>query len=611
MRILYDSKNTKYKRPFGCIKQDEECTVNLYIPSSCMTTNVTAEFDTDSGHFASFPLHLDSSADSYDIYTGTFSISETNLYFYYFKITTRDGSFDLYKQGERDTNIGAGDKWQLTCYPKNGYAENDFAGKVMYQIFPDRFFRENEPLPEEKLQPYWVHEDVHDCPEYRPNSEGKILNNDFFGGNLRGIEQKIGYLKSLGVSVIYLNPIFMAYSNHRYDTCNYMKIDPLLGTEEDFVSLCEAAHKSDIRIILDGVFSHTGSNSIYFDKNNVFGGGAFSDPNSPYRKWYNFSEYPNKYASWWGIETLPCVNEMCPEYLEYIITGDDSAVRHWLRLGADGFRLDVADELPDEFIKLLRDTVHEEKKNSVVIGEVWEDASNKTAYDIRRRYFSDAELDSVMNYPFMQAIIALAREQSTAENFASSVMTIAENYPEPVLNRLMNSLSTHDTARVMTVLSGADMGMARDAKAHYVMTDEETARAHTRIMLCVMLQFVLPGCPCIYYGDEIGMEGFEDPFNRRYFDWDKDGGALLSFVRHMAKLKNSLKALQRGSVTVTADDGIIKITRKLGLETVCAVVNTNAAPYTIKAKNPLAVHLATTAGDCIIIQKQGFALLVE
>ncbi len=609
MRILYDSKNPKFKQPFGCIKQDEECTLNLYIPSSCMTTNVSVEFDTDSGRFASFPMNMTSTDSGYDIYTGTFTLSETDLYFYYFRITTHDGAFDLFKHGEHDTNISAGDKWQLTCYPKDGYAENDFAGKVMYQIFPDRFFRENEPMPEEKLQPFYVHTDVHDCPDYRPNSEGKILNNDFFGGNLRGIEQKIDYLKSLGVSVIYLNPIFMAFSNHRYDTCNYMKIDPLLGTEEDFVSLCNAAHDSDIRIILDGVFSHTGSDSIYFDKENIFGGGAYNDAESPYRKWYRFNDSPVGYESWWGIETLPCVNEMCPEYLEYIITGDDSVVRHWLRLGADGFRLDVADELPDAFIKILHDTVHKEKPNSIVIGEVWEDASNKTAYDIRRKYFSDAELDSVMNYPFMQAIIALAREQTSAADFAAAVMTIAENYPEPVLHRLMNSLSTHDTARVMTVLSGADMGMARDAKAHYVMTDDETKRAHTRLMLCIMLQFVLPGCPCIYYGDEIGMEGFEDPFNRRYFDWDKDGGAISAFVRQMSGLKNSSEVLRRGSVSVTAKDAVLTVERKLNGETVRAVVNTGDMPYTVTAKNPLALHLATTAGDYVVLQKQGFVLI--
>lgn len=409
--------------------------------------------------------------------------------------------------------------------------------------------------------------------------------------------------------MIYLNPIFMAFSNHRYDTCNYMKIDPLLGTEEDFVSLCNAAHGSDIRIILDGVFSHTGSDSIYFDKENIFGGGAYNDAESPYRKWYRFNDSPVGYESWWGIETLPCVNEMCPEYLEYIITGDDSVVRHWLRLGADGFRLDVADELPDAFIKILHDTVHKEKPNSIVIGEVWEDASNKTAYDIRRRYFSDAELDSVMNYPFMQAIIALAREQTSAADFAAAVMTIAENYPEPVLHRLMNSLSTHDTARVMTVLSGADMGMARDAKAHYVMTDDETKRAHTRLMLCIMLQFVLPGCPCIYYGDEIGMEGFEDPFNRRYFDWDKDGGAISAFVRQMSGLKNSSEVLRRGSVSVTAKDAVLTVERKLNGETVRAVVNTGDMPYTVTAKNPLALHLATTAGDYVVLQKQGFVLI--
>ena len=608
MRILYDSKNIKFKKPFGCLRQNEECTINLYIPQSCMTESAVIVLDGEKHGRITVQMKYVSVADGYGIWSADFSLENCDLYFYYFRINTKESSFNLYKQGESDTNIGEGGKWQLTCYEEDYDTPADFRGRVMYQIFPDRFAIGNRTLPDGKLEPYWVHENMADMPEWRPDEHGKILNNDFFGGNLSGITQKLEYIKDLGVSIIYLNPIFKAYSNHRYDTCDYKTVDPLLGDENDFSALCKKAHELGIKIILDGVFSHTGSNSIYFDKKGIFGGGAYSNPDSPYRSWFRFSRYPDEYESWWGIDTLPCVEELSEDYIRYIITGEDSVVRHWMRLGADGFRLDVADELPDEFIKLLHDTVKEEKENSLVIGEVWEDASNKIAYDVRRRYFADTELDSVMNYPFMNGIIALAKGDMDANSFSSLVMTIAENYPEPVLHCLMNSLSTHDTARIATVLTGADTYIPREVAASYRLTDEQRAISHSRLMLAVMLQFVLPGTACIYYGDEIGTEGFGDPFNRSFFDWSRQDEPIREYYRYMACLKNTLPQLQTGKVNVYVKNDILFVERYDNDKKITAAINKSGREYVVSGKKCLVSHNATVAGDTVYVGIDGFVV---
>ncbi|MDP4119036.1 MAG: glycoside hydrolase family 13 protein, partial [Bacillota bacterium] len=366
---------------------------------------------------------------------------------------------------------------------------------------------------------------------------------------------RLPYIKELGVGVIYLNPIFMAYSNHRYDTANYMKVDPMLGTEEDFKNLCAEAHAMDIKIILDGVFSHTGSNSIYFDKNKIFGGGAYSDENSQYKSWYTFEKYSGKYTSWWGIDTLPCVNELDSTYMDYIIREKNSVVEHWLKAGADGFRLDVVDEIPDEFVSILRKQIKKIKPGALLIGEVWEDASNKISYGKRRKYFADSELDSVMNYPFRESIIGYVKGSITGTNFKERIMTIVENYPRMVVNCLMNVLSTHDTRRVLTEFGDDGKTRTKAEKAYFRLGGKELERALAFEMLAVLIQFTLPGMPCIYYGDEIGMEGYEDPLNRCFFSWDKVNENLRGFYAKLAKIKNENLPLKIGNVYFRACGG--------------------------------------------------------
>ena len=551
LRILYNSQDTAYKRPFGVLTPQQPCEITVAIPCDCRTKQAQLVLlREDSSPFAEFELTLVRSQPPYDFFEVRFALSKPDLYFYYFLITTPNETFRLLKQGE-DTNMEAGDLWQISCVAEDYPVPAAQQGMVFYQIFPDRFHQVGRSDCGGKLQPYWIHEDLTEMPVYRPNEKGEVLNNDFYGGNLAGIKEKLPYLHELGVEALYLNPIFMAFSSHRYDTADYKRIDPLLGTEEDFKTLCDAAHELGMKIILDGVFSHTGSNSVYFDKQGVFGGGAVSDPDSPYRKWFDFKHYPDKYTCWWDFDTLPCVNKMEPSYMDYIFGSDDSVIAKWFALGADGFRLDVVDELPDGFVMALRRRMRQLKPDSLLIGEVWEDASNKIAYGFRRRYFTDNQLDSVMNYPWRKAILDFARGDDDGSGLKRAVLSIAENYPAQVLNTNLNLLSSHDATRAITALiDPADGEREELAKRLAAMTEEQIALGKERFRLASLLQFTLPGCPCIYYGDEAGMTGYRDPFNRQYYPWGREDRELQKFIRDLAQLRKNFRVLRRGALEV-------------------------------------------------------------
>lgn len=612
MRILYDSKLLQYKKPFGCLRQDESCTIHIDIPCHCHTLEVYLCVENDAKTIdLQIPLSLSAKTEDYETYEGTFSLSECDLYFYHFLIVTEDTTFTLWKEGEDQTNISVGEPWQLTCYHADYNTPDSFKGQVMYQIFPDRFYQEGECDLSEKLQPFFLYKNRDDIPEYLPDEKGVVQNNGFFGGNLKGIAAKLPYLADLGVTVLYLNPIFMAYSNHRYDTADYKRIDPMLGTEEDFKALCDKAHELGIRVILDGVFSHTGSDSVYFDLKDHYGNGAYHHADSPYRSWYQFSDKEKYgYVCWWGINTLPCTEELNESYLDHIIRGEDSVINHWMKLGADGYRLDVADELPDEFIRLLYKQVKSQKEESLIIGEVWEDASNKISYGKRRSYFTEKELDSVMNYPFMNAIIDFAKGTKSAKDMASTVMTIAENYPKPILDCLMNTLSTHDTKRILTVLGADNKILTKKERSAYTLSAAERENGVRKLKYAAFLQYVLPGTPCIYYGDEVGLEGFEDPFNRRFFPWDKMDEELLSFYQKLGQLKRTLPALQKGDVKAySPKDGVLVLERTLGEQKLMAICSNLEEYDCFTTLTPIFSENAKLRESDISLKKNGFVLL--
>ena len=610
MRILFDSKQTMYKDPFGTLTPGQKCTLTIHIPATVHATAVACVINRENGVlYQNVPMHYKMKRGAYEIFQGSFAFGEPGLFFYYFQITSRTGGFRLFKVGD-DTNMEAGDCWQVSCVPAD-FATPDWAkGATIYQIFPDRFRKAGRCDLSGKLEPYTVHADWDEEVSWQPTPDGRVLNNDFFGGNFRGITEKMDYIASLGVTIVYLNPISKSFSSHRYDTGDYKVPDPMLGTEADFTAMCQAAHARGIRVILDGVYSHTGSDSLYFDKERTFGGkGAYCTKDSPYYPWYTFHQWPNSYNCWWNFDTLPTVNKMEPSFLEYIITGEDSVVAHWLRAGADGFRLDVVDELPNEFVSLLKKRIREVKPDALLLGEVWEDASNKEAYGVRKRYFVDGTLDSVMNYPFRTAILNFLRERDDGRAFRNTVMTIAENYPPQVMSCCMNLLGTHDTPRILTALVD-DFDGSREEKAARHLSRNQYQVALERLLMASFLQYTLPGSPSLYYADEAGMQGYKDPFNRRTYPWGREDTELLEHFRRLGALRRDQEVLRLGNVAFfQAGDYRLGFTRTWGNKTLRIYVNRSGDPWDIPAGHVLLGHnMHTVAPTWLTVAPMGFCV---
>ena len=579
MRILYNSRLSCYKDPFGPLIPGQSCRLHIHIPAEIHTRQVLCVLQREDGTpERTVPLGLEQTRGPYEIYTGEFCLEDTGLYFYFFRITTAGESFKLLRQGGEDTNIEAGDLWQVSCIPGDFTTPDWAKGAVMYQIFPDRFARAGQCDLSGKLEPYLLHGSWDEEVRWQPEPDGEVLNNDFFGGNFRGIQEKLDYLAGLGVELLYLNPISKAFSSHRYDTFDYKTPDPMLGTEADFAALCQAVHAHGMRLVLDGVFSHTGSRSLYFDKDRQFGG-ACTGPGSPYYSWYHFRRFPDQYDCWWNFDTLPCVNKLDPGFLDYVIDGEDSVVAHWLRLGADGFRLDVVDELPDAFVLRLKRRIRALRPDALLIGEVWEDASNKIAYGVRRRYFADGELDSVMNYPYRTAILNFMTGQDAGHALREAVLEIAEHYPAQVLPCVMNSLGTHDTPRILTVLGAAHVPQSKDDRAHYRLCPQERAKGIALVKLAALVLFTFPGSPTVYYGDEAGMEGFEDPFNRGGYPWGHEDKSLKAWFTRLGTLRDQRQELRGGTIQYLYASGpLLAFARELVGARAVTVVNAGTAP---------------------------------
>ena len=613
MRILYDSKQLTHKTPFGTLIPGQECTLNMHIPASVKARKAECIISlADGPEVQVVTMERSQVSGPYEIFTGTFSFAETGLYFYYFRVQTPDNCFRLFKQGD-DTNMEAGDLWQVSCVPATFHTPDWAKGATIYQIFPDRFYKSGECDLTGKLTPYTVHSNWYEEVDWRPTPEGVVLNNDFYGGNLKGITEKMDYIASLGTTILYLNPISKSFSSHRYDTGDYKVIDPMLGTEDDFVAMCKAAHQRGIRVILDGVYSHTGSNSPYFNREGQFDSvGAYNSKASPYSSWYTFYNWPDSYNAWWSFDTLPTVNKMDPEFIKFIITGEDSVIAHWLKLGADGFRLDVADELPDEFLKLLYDRVKEIKPDALVLGEVWEDASNKKAYEKRRTYFTNGELDSVMNYPFRTAIINFVRGFDSGRGLKDAVMSIVENYPPEVVHCNMNLLGTHDTARILTALVD-DFDGSREEKAKRRLSRNSFDVAYDRLMMASSLQYTLPGSPSLYYGDEACMEGYRDPFNRRPYPWGREDPEFLAHFQRLGELRKNFEAFRLGDIRFfEAGDKHIGFTRSYNGRTFRVYCNRSADPWEIPTQRMyFGMNMKLVAKDHLIIGPRGFCVTEE
>ncbi len=527
-RIVYNSKSENYKYPFGALKTNENCVFNIDILKSEEPISATLCVRQDgASDFESYNMAKVSENDDYARFSCNVAIKESGLYFYRFEFLTPYGTRFC---GMRDGKAYVEDwlsEWQLTVYDEKFDTPLWAKNKVMYQIFPDRFNRSSYYMAKPSKNERIIKNDWNSLPE--------AFGKDFFMGNIQGITEKLPYIKEMGVDIIYLNPIFESPENHRYSTGDYLNIDPYLGTNEDFKVLCQSAKEQGIKIVLDGVFSHTGADSKYFNKFGHYDSvGAWQGEKSPYYNWYNFNESRTGYECWWGFENLPNVNETHPEYMEFI-TGKDGVLSYWQGLGAAGWRLDVADELPDEFIDALRYRVKKNDENALIIGEVWEDATNKFAYNVRRRYLLGKQLDSVMNYPWRNAIIEYIKS-GNAQNFADEILKIEENYPKPCIDCLMNIISTHDTERIINAI-GVRKNVEREEAGSYQLSEEELLRGVNGAVCAMFLMFSLPGIACVYYGDEVGLDGFRDPYSRKGYPYGKENFEILAFVKELSQLR--------------------------------------------------------------------------
>ena len=572
MSTYFDSRDPACKSPFGAVPCGTEvsfavfCTEEENIVSGAL--HVTEEF---AGKEQTVPLTLSGGAWRC-VYAAP---RRPELAWYRFSLRRRSGETVTLAQR------------QLTVYEEYGAAPDWFGRGVSYQIFPDRFCRSRVPDPAGLVGDRTVHENWQDTPEFRPDERGEIRNRDFFGGDLAGIISKLDYLKSLGVTTLYLNPIFEAASNHRYNTADYMAIDPMLGTEEDFRALCREAHARGMRVLLDGVFNHTGSASRYFNADGFYPElGAAQSKDSPYYNWYHFTHWPDSYDAWWGIKTLPAVEENQASYRDFIIRSEDSVVRHWLRCGADGWRLDVADELPDDFIAELRQAMDAEKPDCLLLGEVWEDGSNKIAYDRRRKYLLGRETHGLMNYPFRTAALDWLCGGDAAA-FRESMEQLRENYPSPAFYSAMNFLSTHDTPRILTLLGGEPTPADKAERAAAQLSPAGRELARRRLMLGALLLYTFPGSPTVYYGDEAGMEGYEDPLNRRAFPWGAEDEGLLRWYRRLGQLRGGRPSLQQGDICYLYADGSgLALRRQWDSEVTTAAMNSGKEPLTMTLSWP-------------------------
>lgn len=555
--VFHNSHDKLFREPFGAVPCGEKINLGIRINSVISVKSVLLRLWKEGWGEKIIDMKVSGKLENCCFFSAEITVpEEVGLLWYYFIIECYDKTY--YYGNNTDKLGGPGEvyenppeSYQITVYKNNFKPPWWFMHTIMYQIFVDRFYNGNDDGSISDIKnDAVVHKQWDEKPFYKiDNAGGEHIGTDFFGGNLRGTIKKLWYLKELGISVIYLNPIFDSSSNHKYNTGDYMKIDPMFGDKNTLTQLCQKAGELDISVILDGVFSHTGSDSVYFNKEGKYPSiGAYQSRKSPYYSWYKFKEYPDDYDCWWNIKTLPNVNEMEPSYLDFIMNDVDSVVKHWMRTGIRGWRLDVADELPDAFLKMFRSTVKEMDKDSVIIGEVWEDASNKTSYDKKREYVLGEEFDSVMNYPLREAVLKFFLGELDGEELHRIIMSIFENYPLQCFYSLMNLVGTHDTPRIKTIMGGwkAEHTMTREEEI-FTLTEEEEKLAVKRVKLIALFQMTFPGIPCIYYGDEVGMQGCSDPFNRGTYPWGNEDNNLMDWYKKTTSLRNENDMLRTGS----------------------------------------------------------------
>lgn len=557
---------------YGSFACGEQVLLRVTCPRRLGVTAVVLRLNRDGEAAADTPFcfrdaDFEEGADTYELTLDTAALcgeARSGLFFYRLLLVRRQDTLFTDSRNNLDFELGAdgGSAFRLLVYDPRDSVPTWFGRGVLYHVFVDRFARGagavSYPVGERGaiLEPDWAH----GIPPYAERQGDSLANNTFFGGNLWGVAEKLDHLSELGVSVLYLSPIFRAYSNHKYDTGDYLAVDEGFGGEAALDHLLEAAHARGMAVVLDGVFNHTGDDSRSFNRYGTYPEvGAYQSPESPYRDWYEFSAWPEQYASWWGIPILPKLNHADLSCRRFF-TGADGVGAHYIRRGVDGWRLDVADELSDDFLDefhaAVRTAGEERGETPVIIGEVWENAAEKTAYGHRRRYLQGGQLDSVMNYPVRNGILAFVTERD-AQVLYDVLTELYATYPRHVSDALMNLIGTHDTERILTVLGSAPEDYDRpnrELAVSRLSPARRTAAAHL-LKLASLLQYTMFGIPSLYYGDEVGLEGYHDPFCRMPFPWDDLDDPvradLLAHYRALGRLR-AHPALDHGDFAITA-----------------------------------------------------------
>lgn len=573
----------KHKKPYGATAVAKETKIEFPLETALGIKRVFVVLRLDDD-VRRYELPYLKTENGEDIFVGSFSLNKGGIWHYRFEGEFSDGTLAFFGRDFDGTAI-RGDwlpEWQLTVSNHDYKTPNWFKSGIIYHVFADRFCKgEDRPF----LKGGRLHTDWYETPDYA--KEGVDYRaDDFFGGNIVGIESKLDYLESLEVGCLYLSPIFKSSSNHRYDTGNYLAVDELFGDEEQLRRLIKEGKKRGISVILDGVFNHTGADSIYFNKFGSYpSSGAYQSKESPYRDWYYFNA-DGTYHCWWGSTVVPTVNKSAEGYRKLIL-GEDGVIEKWAKVGVKGWRLDVVDELPIDFTTALCKKIKETDEDAVVIGEVWEDASTKVSYSEWRPYFMGGQLDGVMNYPFKESITDFVTGGS-ARDFVEGVSKIAENYPKESLDACMTLIDSHDTVRALTRLSGAVAPATKEGRAEYRLSDAEYALGKKRLKLASLLQYVLPGVPCLFYGDEAGVQGFEDPLNRGTYPWGREDEELLSHYAALGRIRKEYGDLFSGETTFSAENGLT-IIRTAGDSVLTLVTDGENATLTVNGKTVFAL----------------------
>ncbi len=622
--VIKKSRLQAHAELFSAFAFNDEVTITLLLPKSANaeTVRIVLWLD-DSCERKSFELPFSGSEGDFDAFeyrpdfTALCKGADNGLFYFHYEFDSAGKTFFV-SRNETDllpeiiNGQGSVSSYQLTVFSPEFRTPDTFKGKIMYQIFPDRFFKGS--VPTETRSDAVINGDWYNgIPEYPEKPGDFVRNNMFFGGTLWGIAEKLRYLKSLGVGIIYLNPIFEAYSNHKYDTGDYEKVDDMFGGNTALDKLIAQAETLGIKVILDGVFNHTGSDSIYFNREGRYASvGAYNSRESRYYDWYRFFEYPDKYDCWWGVEILPKANSSNPDYQEFIC-GADGIISKYIKRGTGGWRLDVADELDESMLRKIRSAAKAADPDSLIIGEVWEDASNKVAYDRRRHYFRGYELDSVMNYPLRNAVLGYLKNRN-AEQLAKITAELYSHYPKEASDVMMNFLGTHDTERIITLL-GSDADLSRKTNAElsiYKLTEAERIKGKELLQLAYTILSFMPGIPCIYYGDEIGIEGARDPFNRMPYPWGNEDRELLDFFTLIGSLRLKLPVLAKGFYRVRhACGGVFAFERFDDAQSVTVYVNMSDSDILAKFGKNTQNLIDSTVSETFSIKPRTAAIFTD